>query len=82
MTEQAPLYPQTDLAKSRAMAEALCYEWATLQDKTAYGLRPRFILGRNDRYVLPGLARLVEKISRWVMDRSSFQSLRLKTMPG
>jgi nucleoside-diphosphate-sugar epimerase len=61
VTEQAPLYPQTDLAKSRAVAEALCYEWATLQDKTAYGLRPRFILGRNDRYVLPGLARLVEK---------------------
>lgn len=59
--EQVLVYPQTDLAKSRAAAEALCYEWATLQDKTAYGLRPRFILGRNDRYVLPGLARLAAK---------------------
>lgn len=61
VTENAPISPETDLAKSRAAAEELCYQWGERNDRVAYGLRPRFILGRHDRFVLSGLAKLVRK---------------------
>lgn len=57
----APCRPQTPLAKSRAAAEALVLDTARQRNISAYCLRPRFILGKGDRFVLPGLIRLVEQ---------------------
>ncbi len=57
----APVHPQTDLALSRAQAEESVLRGARKLNTTAYCLRPRFILGDGDNYVMPALAKLVNK---------------------
>lgn len=59
--ETAPMNPQTLLAETRAEAEETCYEWGARKHRSAFGLRPRFILGASDQFVLPGLAKLAAK---------------------
>lgn len=53
--------PQTELARSRASAEKLVLDFATRHNKSAYCLRPRFILGKDDAFVLPALIKLVRQ---------------------
>ena len=53
--------PQTELARSRAGAEQLVLDFATRQNKSAYCLRPRFILGKEDAFVIPALIKLVRQ---------------------
>lgn len=50
--------PETLLSKSLAAAEALVMEKARAMDIWGIPLRPRFILGPGDRYVLPALRKL------------------------
>jgi nucleoside-diphosphate-sugar epimerase len=60
-SHMAPVLPQTDLALSRAQAEEIVWRRGRELDITAYCLRPRFILGEGDNYVMPALAKLVNK---------------------
>ena len=60
-TEDAPLRPETPLARSRAAAERVILEGARARGMGAYCLRPRFILGPGDRHTLPGLIRMVRR---------------------
>ena len=53
--------PETPLACSRAQAETLVLRKAEALGISAYCLRPRFILGRGDAFVLPALRRLASK---------------------
>lgn len=59
VSNQAPLKPQTELARSRAQAETLVMRRGVQLGCFAYSLRPRFVLGSGDIFVLPALARLV-----------------------
>lgn len=54
--EEAEPRPASALARSRCEAEALWRNAASRRGIGAYMLRPRFVLGRGDRHVLPGLA--------------------------
>jgi nucleoside-diphosphate-sugar epimerase len=54
--EDAEPRPASPLARSRYAAEELWLNAASRRGIGAYMLRPRFVLGRGDRYVLPGLA--------------------------
>lgn len=57
--EQAlAIRPATALARSRAAAEERILAWAQERSASAHCLRPRFVLGRGDRFTLPGLRRL------------------------
>ncbi|MEW6380164.1 MAG: NAD(P)-dependent oxidoreductase [bacterium] len=58
--ENTPLCPKTELARSRAAAEAAIMSAMAGRGRSAFLLRPRFILGNEDRYTLPGLIRLVK----------------------
>lgn len=71
LTEDAPLRPETPLARSRAEAERLITLAAVLRGASAFLLRPRFILGRGDRHTLPGLLAL---LGRGVMIGSGEQA--------
>jgi nucleoside-diphosphate-sugar epimerase len=53
--------PQTRLAKSRAQAEKLVTSYMKASDKWGINLRPRFILGKDDQHVLPGLSKLASR---------------------
>lgn len=57
--ETAPLRPQSALARSRAECEARLAEFARSSHCRVIICRPRFVLGAADRFVLPGIARLV-----------------------
>jgi nucleoside-diphosphate-sugar epimerase len=61
INESVPLNPQTALARSRAAAEQLIREHMAAHNRWALLLRPRFVLGRGDRFVLPGLLGLSRK---------------------
>lgn len=56
-----PVKPETALAVSRALAEKQILRSAEHLSISAYCLRPRFILGENDRFVLPALKNLAKK---------------------
>ncbi|MBW4618334.1 MAG: NAD(P)-dependent oxidoreductase [Cyanosarcina radialis HA8281-LM2] len=56
--ESMPLNPQTALARSRAASELLVAESMKKSHRWALLLRPRFVLGEGDRFVLPGLLKL------------------------
>lgn len=56
--ETAPLQPETALAVSRAECEARLARLAASSTCRVVVLRTRFVLGRGDRHVLPGLAKL------------------------
>lgn len=53
--------PKTDLARSRAGAEQRVLDFAKRRSISAYCLRPRFILGKEDAFVIPALIKLVQK---------------------
>ncbi|MDC0712505.1 NAD(P)-dependent oxidoreductase [Stigmatella sp. ncwal1] len=61
VTEDAPLAPLTPLARSRAAAEALITRHAVEAGLHAALLRPRFLLGRGDRFVLPTVVKLLKR---------------------
>jgi nucleoside-diphosphate-sugar epimerase len=61
VTESAPPRPETALSRSRRQAEALIEEVARARRISAFLLRPRFVLGEGDRFVLPSLAKLLQK---------------------
>jgi nucleoside-diphosphate-sugar epimerase len=56
----ARLDPKTDLAKSRAAAESAIISAMSDRRKSAVILRPRFILGLEDRYTLPAIIKMVK----------------------
>jgi nucleoside-diphosphate-sugar epimerase len=58
IAESEALKPKTELAKSRAQAEQLVNLYMEKIVKWGFNLRPRFILGEEDRYVLPGFIKL------------------------
>jgi nucleoside-diphosphate-sugar epimerase len=58
INESTPVNPQTPLARSRAASEMLIEKYMTDRDRWALLLRPRFVLGNGDRFVLPGLLKL------------------------
>jgi nucleoside-diphosphate-sugar epimerase len=58
IAESEALKPQTELAKSRAQAEQLVTRYMENFEKWGFNLRPRFILGKEDKYVLPGFIKL------------------------
>jgi len=53
--------PGTALARSRAAAEALVLEYCKQHAINGYCLRPRFIFGKDDAFVMPALIRLAAK---------------------
>lgn len=57
----SPQAPQTALAKSRAEAESMVMHKAAELGITAYCLRPRFVLGKEDAFVVPALRKLVAR---------------------
>lgn len=57
LAEGAPVRPATPLARSRARAEQAILAGAP----AAIVLRPRFVLGRGDRFTLPGLLELCRR---------------------
>lgn len=60
LQENAPVCPQTDLAKSRAQAEAVILKTMAAKNKNAVILRPRFVLGVGDRHTVPSLIKMVQ----------------------
>ncbi|MEE2729722.1 MAG: NAD-dependent epimerase/dehydratase family protein [Pseudomonadota bacterium] len=61
VSNRQPPAPTTALARSRAAAEDLVLTHARQQAISAYCLRPRFILGKDDAFVMPGLLKLVRR---------------------
>lgn len=61
VSNNRPARPQTPLARSRAEAEALILTRANQLGISAYPLRPRFVLGQEDAFVIPALIKLVTK---------------------
>ena len=61
VSNQQPPSPKTSLARSRAGAEKRVLDYAMRHNKSAYCLRPRFILGKEDAFVMPALIKLVRK---------------------
>ncbi|RKH00161.1 NAD-dependent epimerase/dehydratase family protein [Corallococcus carmarthensis] len=59
--EDHPLKPITALARSRVAAEDLITEHAVRTGLHAALLRPRFLLGRGDRFVLPAMVKLLKR---------------------
>lgn len=53
--EDCTTTPDTELAKSRFAAERLIFQSAKQRGMSAYLLRPRFILGKGDKYTIPGI---------------------------
>ncbi len=60
-SESEPLQPDTALAIARATVEARILQAAVEGGFSAYCLRPRFILGQEDRYVLPAFTRMLQQ---------------------
>jgi nucleoside-diphosphate-sugar epimerase len=61
VAETAPLRPASALAESRLEAETRITELARARGVSALLLRPRFVLGDGDRFVLPNLAKLLRR---------------------
>lgn len=61
VTEEEPVKPDTKLARTRVMAENLILNDMRRSNKTGFVLRPRFILGKGDRYTLKGFRTMVGK---------------------
>ena len=61
VSEEAPIAPTTPLSQSRAMAEERIFAFAELRGIAALALRPRFVIGDGDRFVIPGIMGLVER---------------------
>jgi nucleoside-diphosphate-sugar epimerase len=59
--ESEPVRPDTALARARAAVEERILQTAGEKNFSAYCLRPRFILGEGDRYVLPAFARMLQQ---------------------
>ncbi|QAT87749.1 NAD-dependent epimerase/dehydratase [Corallococcus coralloides] len=59
--EDHPLRPITALARSRVAAEDVITEHAVRTGLHAALLRPRFLLGRGDRFVLPAMVKLLKQ---------------------
>lgn len=61
ITEAAFLNPQTELAKMRLLCEKELMIQACRQHFTLYLLRPRFMIGPGDRYIVPYLQKQADK---------------------
>ncbi len=63
--EDAPVRPETPLARSLAKAEMAVFEAGAKRNIDAYALRPRFVLGNGDHFILPGFVKLFRR--GWVL---------------
>ncbi|WP_244237963.1 NAD-dependent epimerase/dehydratase family protein [Corallococcus terminator] len=61
VTEEHPLVPVTPLARSRVASEALITKHAADAGLGAVLLRPRFLIGRGDRFVLPAMVKMLQR---------------------
>jgi nucleoside-diphosphate-sugar epimerase len=61
VSEDAPLVADTPLGRSRALAEHEVGTFGSSRGVPAFAMRPRFVLGEGDRFVLPGLAKLARR---------------------
>ncbi|RYZ42689.1 MAG: SDR family oxidoreductase [Myxococcaceae bacterium] len=61
VTEAHPLNPITPLARSRVASEALITKHAAEAGLGAVLLRPRFLIGRGDRFVLPAMVKMLQR---------------------
>ncbi|RKH64642.1 NAD-dependent epimerase/dehydratase family protein [Corallococcus aberystwythensis] len=61
VTEAQPLRPITALARSRVATEALITEHAARNGLHAALLRPRFLIGKGDRYFLPAFVKHLKR---------------------
>jgi nucleoside-diphosphate-sugar epimerase len=59
--ERTNLSPETALARSRCDTEQILLEGARQLGRSAYVLRPRFVIGQGDAHTLPGLSRFFAK---------------------
>lgn len=59
--EKQPVKPETKLAESRVEAEQLILNTMKNSNRTGFVLRPRFILGKGDRYTLKGFKTIAKK---------------------
>ncbi len=61
INESVPVKPQTALSLSQAATEQLIQEHMAVYHRWALLLRPRFVLGRGDQFILPSLLSLSRK---------------------
>jgi nucleoside-diphosphate-sugar epimerase len=61
VSENTPLAPTTPLSQSRALAEDHVRALAEQRGIASFALRPRFVIGEGDRFVMPGLMALVQR---------------------
>ncbi len=61
ITEDVKCQPQSPLAKSRYRVEQLVFQYAKDHHQWAISCRPRFIIGRGDNFLLPGLSKMFKK---------------------
>src|SRR5262249_37875656 len=61
VSEASEPRPGTQLARSRWQAESLVLEHARARGISAVTLRPRFVLGEGDRFVLPSVAKALQR---------------------
>lgn len=59
--EGTPLGPDTALARSRVEAEKLIHEFCQAHGRGALILRPRFVYGPGDRYLIPSLMKFFSR---------------------
>lgn len=69
--------PASRLADSRAEAERLCLDWGRQRGASAFALRPRFILGEEDQYVIPALIKLAQRGMRVGSGRQRFSIIEV-----
>ncbi len=70
--EDARVCPQTALAQSRADAERLIVTAMTRLGRPALCLRPRFVVGGNDRFVVPVFRRMAGNRVRWGSGKQAY----------
>lgn len=72
ISESAEPRPDTPLAQSRRLAEVEIESYARRVGVGALLLRPRFVIGHGDRFVLPALARMAARRVQIASGRQSF----------
>ncbi len=61
VTEDCPVAPSMPLSISRLKAEQLVSDFGRQLNIPTYNMRPRFILGQGDRFVIPNLVKIMSK---------------------
>lgn len=76
--ENAKKSPQTDLAKTRLEAEQWIEKYCQRRGISAFLLRPRFILGKNDKSTLPSLRKLSLRPLKIGDEKQKFSCIHVK----